>query len=68
MVLVMARRETTPWKWWPKTLTGRMENNSWKPRDPTKNRHSDSLKKGKLTLSQGMMKKEMMLQLIMLMR
>ncbi len=36
---------------------GELENNSRKPRDLTKNRHSDSLKKSQLTLSQGMMKK-----------
>ncbi len=34
-----------------------MENNSRKPKDLTKNRHSDSLKKGQFTLSQGMVKK-----------
>ncbi len=34
-----------------------MENNSRKLRDLTKNRHSDSLKKSQLTLSQWIMKK-----------
>jgi hypothetical protein len=34
-----------------------LENNSRKPRDLIKNRHCDSLKKGQLTLSQGMVKK-----------
>jgi hypothetical protein len=34
-----------------------LENNSRKPRDLTKNRHIDSLKKDQLTLSQGMVKK-----------
>jgi hypothetical protein len=34
-----------------------LENNSKKPRDLTNSRHSDSLEKGHLTLSQGMMKK-----------
>jgi hypothetical protein len=34
-----------------------LENNSREPRDLTKNRHSDSLKKSQLTLSQGMMRK-----------
>ncbi len=33
-------------------------NNSRMPRDLTKNRHSDSLKMGQLTLYQGMVKKE----------
>ncbi len=34
-----------------------MENNSRKPRDLTKYRHSDSQKRVNFTLSQGMMKK-----------
>jgi hypothetical protein len=34
-----------------------LENNGRKPRDLTKTRHRDSLKKSQLTLSQGMMKK-----------
>jgi hypothetical protein len=38
-------------------LKGKLENRSRKPRDLLKNRHSDSLKEGQLTLSQGMMKK-----------
>jgi hypothetical protein len=46
MVLVMARRSK-----------GELENYSGKPRDPTENRHRDSLKKGQFTLSQGKMKK-----------
>jgi hypothetical protein len=36
---------------------GEFENNSRKPRDLTKTRHSDSLKNGLLTLSQGTVKK-----------
>ncbi len=36
---------------------GELENNSRKPRDLIKNRHSDSLKKGQLTLSEGIVKK-----------
>ncbi len=36
---------------------GELENNSRKPRDLTRNRHSDSLTKSQLTLFQGMMKK-----------
>jgi hypothetical protein len=42
---------------WPKALMEELENNTRKPRDLTKNRHSDSLKKGQLTLPQGMLKK-----------
>ncbi len=42
---------------WPKTLNGEMENNSRKPKDLVKTRHSDRLKKGQLILSQGKMKK-----------
>ncbi len=57
MVLVMASWEARPWERRPKTLKGKLENNSRKPRDLTKNRYSDSLKKGHLTLSQGKMKK-----------
>ncbi len=38
-------------------LKGELENNSRKPRDLTENRHSYSLKRGQLTLSQGKMKK-----------
>jgi hypothetical protein len=34
-----------------------LENKSSKPKDQLKNRHSDSLKKSKLTLSQEMIKK-----------
>jgi hypothetical protein len=34
-----------------------LENNSRKPRDLTKNRHIDSLKKDQLTLSRGMVKR-----------
>jgi hypothetical protein len=37
--------------------TGEWENIPRKPRSLTKNRHNDSLKKGQLTLSQGMVKK-----------
>ncbi len=38
-------------------LKGELENNSRKPRDLVKSRHSDNLKKGQLTLFQGEMKK-----------
>jgi hypothetical protein len=38
-------------------LKGELENNSRKPRDLTKNRHSGSLKKSQLTSSQVMLKK-----------
>ncbi len=36
---------------------GELENNRGKPRDLLKNRHSDSLKKSQLTISQEMLKK-----------
>ncbi len=39
------------------TLKGELENNCRKPRDLVRNRHSDSLNKGQLTLSYGKMKK-----------
>jgi hypothetical protein len=54
MVLVIARWEAGPRERWQKTLKGESENNSRKPRVLVKNRHSDSLKKGQLTLSQVM--------------
>jgi hypothetical protein len=38
-------------------LRGELENKSKKPRDLTKNRHSDSLKKVNLLASKGMLKK-----------
>jgi hypothetical protein len=57
MILVMARQEAVPHERWPKILKGELENNSRKPMDLVKNRHSDSLIKGQLTLSQGKMKK-----------
>jgi hypothetical protein len=57
MVLVMARREAGPHDGWPKALKGELEANSRKPRDQTEIRHSDSLKKGQLTLSQGKLRK-----------
>jgi hypothetical protein len=57
MVLVMARQEVRPGERRPKMLKGELENNSTKPRDLTENRHSDGLKKGQLTFSQGKMKK-----------
>jgi hypothetical protein len=57
MVLVMARQEAVPHERWPKILKGELENNSRKPMDLVKNRHSDSLINGQLTLSQGKMKK-----------
>jgi hypothetical protein len=56
-VLVMARREAGPYERPPKTLKGELEKNSRKPRNLTENRHSDSLEKGQLPLSQGKMKK-----------
>jgi hypothetical protein len=42
----------------PKTLKGELENSPRKPRDLVKNRHSSSLKKCQLTLSQGKMKND----------
>ncbi len=33
MILVMARREDGPWKRWPKTLEGELENNSRQQRN-----------------------------------
>ncbi len=44
MVLRMAGREAGPCERWPTTLKGELENNSRKPRDLTKNWHSDSPK------------------------
>ncbi len=49
MVLVMARQEAGPNDRWPKTLKGKLENPSRKPRD--------LVGKDKFTLSQGKMKK-----------
>jgi hypothetical protein len=46
----MARREAGPHARWAKMLKGKLENNSKKLRDLTKNRYS-SLKMGQLTLS-----------------
>jgi hypothetical protein len=57
MVLMMARQEARPCERRPKTLKGELENNSGEPRDLVKNRHSDNIKKGQLTLFQGKMKK-----------
>jgi hypothetical protein len=57
MVLVMARGKAGPQERRSKMLKGELESNSRKPRDIVKNRHNDSLKKGKLTLSQGKIKK-----------
>jgi hypothetical protein len=51
MVLVMARLEAEPCERWTKMLKGELKNNSRKPRILVKNRHSESLKKGQLTLS-----------------
>jgi hypothetical protein len=53
----MASWEGGPHKLWSKELKGRVGKNSRKPRGLTKNRHSDSLKKGHLSLSQGKVKK-----------
>jgi hypothetical protein len=53
----MTRREAGHSEKWLKTLKGELENNSRKPRDLVENWHSDNLKKGQLTLSQGKMKK-----------
>ncbi len=39
------------------TFPGELENNSRKPRDLTKSRHSGSLKRSQLALSQGMVNK-----------
>ncbi len=39
------------------TLKGELENNCRKQRDLVRNRHSDSLNKGQLTLSHGKMTK-----------
>jgi hypothetical protein len=58
MVLMMVGWEAGLYETWQKMLKGGLENNSRKPRDLVKTRHSDSLKKGQLTLSQGKMKKE----------
>jgi hypothetical protein len=66
MVLVMARREARLRSSGQMCSRAELENNSRKPRDLTKNRHSDSLKKGQLTLYQGMMKKGDDLQLMMM--
>jgi hypothetical protein len=41
----------------PRHSKGELKNNSRKPRDLTKHRHSDRLKKNQLTLSQGVMQK-----------
>jgi hypothetical protein len=57
MVLVMARGKAGPQERRPKMLKEELESNSRKPRDIVKNRHNDSLKKGKHTLSQGKIKK-----------
>ncbi len=46
---------------------GELGNISRKLRDLTENRHSDSLKKGQNTLFQDKMKREMMLQVMMMM-
>ncbi len=52
MILMMARRRAGPRESWPKTLKAELENNSRMPRDLdlVKNRHSDSLKMGLITL------------------
>ncbi len=55
-VLMMAVQEAGLCIWWPHSR-GELENNSRKLWDLTKNRHSDSLKKGQLTLFQGNMQK-----------
>jgi hypothetical protein len=57
MVLVMARQEAGPCKQWPKMLKGKAEKQLKDVKVLTENRHSDSLKKGKLTLYQGKMEK-----------
>ncbi len=67
MVLVMARLEAGPRSSGQTCSRAELENNSRKPRDLTKNRHSDSLKNGQLTLPQGMVKKGDDLQLMMMM-
>ncbi len=57
MALVIPRREDGLCERQSKTLRGELENNSRKQRDLTENSHSDSIKKGQHTLSQGKMKK-----------
>jgi hypothetical protein len=57
MVLVIARLKAAPHERWPKTLKGELKNNSRQPRDLVKNWQSDSLKKVKLSLSEGKKKK-----------
>jgi hypothetical protein len=57
MVLAMARRSLDRVNSDQKRSMGELVNKSRKPRDPTKNRHIDSLKTGQLTLSQGVVKK-----------
>jgi hypothetical protein len=49
-------------------LKGEPENDSRKPRDPPKNRHSESLKKSQLTLFLGLFNKEMSMMILMMMR
>jgi hypothetical protein len=53
----MTRWEAGPCGRWRKMLMGELENNFRKSRDLVKNRHSDSLKKGQIAISQGKMKK-----------
>jgi hypothetical protein len=50
MVLVMARQEARPRGRQPKEIKGELENNFRKPRDKVKNRNTESLKKGQLTV------------------
>jgi hypothetical protein len=57
----MARQEAGPCKQWPKMLEGKVEKQLKDARVLTENRHSDSLKKGQLTLSQVRWRREMML-------
>ncbi len=57
MGFVMTRQEARPHKRWPKTLKGQLENNSRKPRDLVRDRHSDSLNRVQLSLSKGKMNK-----------
>jgi hypothetical protein len=52
----MAKWEAGPHERRPKMLKGELENNFRKPRDKVKNKHSDSQKKGQLTLSRAKMK------------
>jgi hypothetical protein len=57
MVLVVARLEAGPVISDQRRSRGELENNPRKPRNLIENRHSDSLKRDQLPLSQGKMKR-----------